>query len=355
MATAKKIPAILLSLTLSFGLLSGCASNSKSPKTSEGTAPITNQASQAKEFKVGLVSDTGGVNDHTINQLAYSGLKTAEATLGVKTSLIQSKSASDYVPNITRFAQDGYDMIIVVGFTMSDAVTQLSKQYPQTKFVILDQSIDNIPNVAGVTFKTEECGYLVGALVGLLKQGNKVPGLNEKNVVGVVGGLPIPPVDSYIAGFQQGVQKTNPKVAVNVKYAGKFDDAALGSQITQQLISEGSDFVFPVAGGTGNGVINAAKSANIYAIGVDADQNYLAPNTVITSAMKNVDKATVDMIKDAKEGYFKSGTKSFDLSNGGVSFVSNTQLVPKEILDQVTSLIGDIKSGKIQISPIVKK
>lgn len=354
MTTAKKFPSIFLSLTLCVGLLSGCGVNSKLSSAPEG-ARSTNQNTQGKEFKVGLVSDTGGVNDHTINQLAYSGLKTAEATLGVKTSLIQSKSASDYVPNITRFAQDGYDMIIAVGFTMSDAVTQLSKEYPKTKFVILDQAIDNIPNVAGVTFKSEECGYLVGALVGLLKQGNKIPGLNEKNVVGVVGGLPIPPVDSYIAGFQQGVQKTNPKVAVNIKYAGKFDDAALGSQITQQLISEGADFVFPVAGGTGNGVINAAKSANIYAIGVDADQNYLAPSTVITSALKNVDKATVDMIKDAKEGNFKSGTKSFDLSNGGVNFVSGNQLVPKEILDQVAALIGDIKSGKIQVSPIVKK
>ncbi|WP_145950101.1 BMP family protein [Paenibacillus sp. Y412MC10] len=354
MAKVKKIPTILLSLTLCFGLLSACGVNSKLPTSANGNQ-VSNQKDQGNEFRVGLVSDTGGVNDHTINQLAYSGLKTAEATLGVKTSLIQSKSASDYVPNITQFAQDGYDMIITVGFTMSDAVTQVAKKYPKTKFVILDQAIDGIPNVAGVSFKSEECGYLVGALVGLLKQGNKISGLNDKNVVGVVGGLPIPPVDSYIAGFQQGVQKTNPKVAINIKYSGKFDDAALGSQITQQLISEGADFVFPVAGGTGNGVINAAKSANIYAIGVDADQNYLAPNTVITSALKNVDKATVDMIRDAKAGEFHSGTKLFDLKNDGVSFVADNQLVPKEILNQVAALVDDIKSGKIQVSPVVKK
>src|SRR4030095_3173056 len=115
MATVKKIPTILLSLTLCLALLSGCGVNSN-PSTNANGTEATNQNAKGKEFKVGLVSDTGGVNDHTINQLAYSGLKTAEATLGVKTSLIQSKSASDYVPNITRFAQDGYDMIITVGF-----------------------------------------------------------------------------------------------------------------------------------------------------------------------------------------------------------------------------------------------
>ena len=326
-------------------LVGGCgtAGNNTASGNQTGGAKTVN-------FKVGLVTDTGGLNDHGFNHLSDVGLVKAEHDLGVQGSVVQSTDASDYVPNLTAFAQKKYNLVIAVGYLMDAAVKQVAKEYPNTKFLIIDDSITGIPNVTGAIFKTEQCGYLVGATAGLMEKATGIPKMNKQNVVGVVGGQNIPPVTSYIAGFQQGVEKTDPGATILVKFAGSFNDQPQGSQIAQSEISNGADIVFQVAGGTGVGVIQAAQKAGVYAIGVDADQNYLAPDTVITSATKGVDTATYNVIKEALDNQFKAGDQYFDLSNNGVGMAPANSAVPKSIVQQVNQLATQIKSGQIKVS-----
>lgn len=333
------------------GLVAGCGTSNNTTTNTSGAS--TNKA--ASNFKVGLVTDTGGLNDHGFNHLADVGLQNAESKLGVKGNVVESHSASDYVPNLTRFAADKYNLVIAVGFLMDQAVKQVSKQYPNTKFLIIDDSITGVPNVTSALFKTEQCGYLVGATAGLMEKDKSIPHMNSQNVVGVVGGQSIPPVNSYIAGYQQGVQKTDPGATVLVKYANSFNDTATGSSLTQSEIASGADIVFQDAGGTGVGVIDAAKQANIYAIGVDADQNYLAPSTVITSATKGVNTATFDVIKQTLNKQFKAGNQYFDLSNNGVGLGKFNSAVPQSIIDQVNKLATQIKNGSIKVSDQMSK
>ncbi|QQE81163.1 BMP family ABC transporter substrate-binding protein [Alicyclobacillus sp. SO9] len=327
-------------------MLAGCGAKTGGGNQSNGTSG----SGAHSNFKVGLVTDTGGLNDHGFNHLSDVGLVKAEKQLGVTGNVVSSKSASDYVSNLTTFAQKHYNLVIAVGYLMDSAVKQVSKEYPKTKFLIIDDSITGIPNVTGALFKTEQCGYLAGVMAGMMEKQGKAPRLNSKNILGVVGGQKIPPVTSYIAGFQQGVKKVDSGATILVKYANSFSDQAKGSEIAQSEISNGADIVFQVAGATGIGVIKAAQKAKVYAIGVDANQNYLAPKTVITSATKGVDTATYDVIKQALDGKFKSGDQYFDLSNNGVGLAPANSAVPKSIVSQVQKYRSEIKSGKITVS-----
>lgn len=331
------------------GLVAGCG------KTTNNAATNTTPGATAKSsFKVGLVTDTGGLNDRGFNFLSNQGLTKAETDLGIQGNVVQSKSETDYVPNLQHFATSGYNLVIAVGFLMDSAVKQVAAQYPNTKFLIIDDPITGMNNVTSAMFKTEQCGYLVGAMSGLMEKQTGIAGMKYKNVLGVVGGQKIPPVDSYIAGFQQGVAKTDPGAKVEVRYANSFTDQALGSQIAQSEISDGADIIFQVAGGTGVGVINAAKKAGVYAIGVDADQGYIAPGTVITSALKGVDTATYDVIKNAANNQFAAGIQNFDLANGGVGVAPTNSAVPAAIVTQVNALADQIKSGSITVTTDMK-
>jgi len=345
-----KVLSVLLILTLLFSL----AACKKQSNQQEGTqTPQQTEEQTAPEFKVGLVTDVGGVNDKGFNQLAYEGMKRAETELGVKTTLIQSKQMTDYVPNLSKLAEQKYDLIIAVGFLMHDAVVEVAQKYPDAKFLIIDSEISDKDNVTSALFKTEQCGYLAGVACALLEKG-KFDKTTGKNTFGVVGGMKIPPVDSFIAGYKAGVLAEIPNANVIIKYTGKFDDPASGKQVALSEISAGADFVFQVAGQTGLGVIQAAKEKGVYAIGVDADQNYVAPETVVTSAVKKVDVATYTVIKDTKEGNFKSGVVYFDLSNDGVGLAPFMKGVPQDVIDKVNNIAEDIKAGKIEIPAEVK-
>ncbi len=298
-------------------------------------------------FKVGLVTDTGGLNDHSFNHLAYMGLLAAKRKYGISTSVVQSQQTSDYVPNLSTYAQSGYNMVIAVGYLMDSAVQKVAKEYPKTKFFIIDDAITNHPNVMSAIYDTQQCGYLVGVMAGLMNLQKHVKQINGKNVVGMVGGQDIPPVESYMAGFRAGVKKVDPKATVLIDWANSFTDPGLGKEDALSLISRGADIVFPVAGATGTGVIEAAKQKNVFAVGVDANQNYLAPKNVMTSAMKGVDVSTEIAIGDALTNHFKGGVQYFDLKNKGVGYAAPIAAVPKAIDAKVKSFIPLIISGKI--------
>ncbi|MDI3316153.1 MAG: BMP family ABC transporter substrate-binding protein [Bacillota bacterium] len=339
--------AVALALALSVGL-AGCGGASSGAGTSQAPAGgASGGAPGAKPFKVGLVTDVGGINDRGFNQLAYEGLQRAQRELGVQGRVIQSKQQTDYIPNLSGLAQQGYNLVIAVGFLMQDQVQQVAKEYPNTHFAIIDVGIEGIPNLASAVFKYQEAGYLAGAMAGLIEKERALPGIKGTNKIGVVGGMSIPPVNAYIAGFEAGVRKVAPEVQVILRYANAFDDPAAGRELALAEAAQGAEIIQQAAGNTGTGVIEGAKQAGVYAIGVDMDQNYLAPRTVIFSALKRVDNVTFDLIKAAKEGRLQGGINVFDLKSGGVGVTRPIQGVPAGIVQRVDELRQQIVDGKI--------
>ena len=323
--------------------------------TSTTTAPgasATGNTATGTHPKIGLVTDVGGLNDKSFNALADKGRKDAAAQLVVDTSVTESKQQADYVPNLTKYAQDKYDLVIGVGFLMQNAVWKVAKQFPTVKFAIIDGApqddagkTENLPNVANLFFKEQEAGYVVGVIAATMAK-NKV-GAATHNTVCSMGGIPIPPVDRYIAGYQDAVRTVSPTTKILNGYSNDFVDQQKGIEVGKNHIAQGCDILFQVAGGSGLGYIQAAKTAGVYAIGVDADQIAVAPGTVITSALKKVDVAVFQTIRSIRLSTFKAGDNSFNAANDGIGFGALDKVVPADAKAAATQALADIKSGKI--------
>ncbi|MFB5192459.1 BMP family lipoprotein [Alicyclobacillus fastidiosus] len=352
----KRVATVASALALTM-LAVGCGTNSTggTNTTAGGSNTTGNASTTGQGVKVGLVTDTGGLNDNGFNHLAYVGVTNAQKQLGAQASVVQSQSESDYIPNLSKYAAQGYDLVIAVGYLMHDAVEQVAKQYPKTHFMIIDDTITDRPNVVSAVYDSQDAGYLAGAMAGLLEKGNTLPNLNKQNVVGVIGGQSAPPVNNYIAGFQQGFKQEDPSGKVLLSYTNSFTDQSLGSQYAQNQLSQGADIIFPVAGGCGQGAISAVKAANKYAIGVDTNQSYLAPQNIITSATKGVDTSVFDVIQSVKNNTFKSGVQTFGLKGNGVGITPAMKGVPQSVVNEVNQLKQNIVSGKIQVSTTVQK
>lgn len=317
----------------------------------------TTSGATTHTIKVGLVTDTGGLNDKGFNSLANQGLQKAATDLGIKADVTESHSSNDYVPNLTHYASTGYDLVIAVGFLMTAAVGQVSQQYPNVKFAIIDglpsdasgNTVDR-SNVAGLLFKEQEAGALVGVLTGMLEKEGKTP--KHSHVVGAVGGKKIPPVDHYIAGFKWGVTKEDATAKVLVDYSDDFADPTKCANKTDTQIGQGADVVFQVAGGCGLGVLTEGGKKGVYTIGVDTDQKAVDPS-VIASAVKRVEVATYDAIKSVKDGTFKSGAQFFDLKNGGVGYAAGNLPVPADIQTELDNVTSQIKSGAVTVPDTV--
>ena len=281
-----------------------------------GGSSDTASKDQGKAIKAGVVTDIGGLNDRSFNFLANKGLEDAEGDLGVEGRVLISKSNGDYVPNLSTLAQQQYDLSVGVGFLMADAVATVAGKFPKNNFAIVDFPASGLKgkpqNVEGLLFKEQEAGYLAGYLAGLWAKDNNA------TTVSTVGGQKIPPVDHYIAGFQEGAKNANPGIKTLNGYSQDFVDQAKCKEIALDQIAQGSKVVFQVAGQCGLGALDAAKEKGVQGIGVDADQAYLGDH-ILTSALKKVDVAVFDAIKRAQDGKFKGGTDVIaTVENGGV-------------------------------------
>jgi basic membrane protein A and related proteins len=328
-------------------VVAACGSDDNSSSSTPAAGAATSTPA-AKKIKVGLVTDIGGLNDRSFNQLANAGLEKAKSELGIDGRVLTSKSNSDYVPNLSSLAQQKEDLVIGVGFLMADAMNTVASKFPDTKFAIIDvdatQLKDKPTNVTGLLFKEQEAGYLVGYMAGLWAKDNNA------DTVSSVGGQKIPPVDHYIAGFQAGAKAANPDIKTLNGYSQDFVDQAKCKEIALDQISKGSKVVFQVAGQCGLGALDAAKEKGAQGIGVDADQGYLGDH-IMTSAEKKVDVAVETAIKAAQDGSIKGGTNTtFDLTNDGVGYGKpNAEGAKYE--DQVKAVAEKIKSGEIADIP----
>lgn len=263
------------------------------------------------EFSIGLVTDTAGPNDRGFNEFSIAGLEKAGDELGVDTRVYVSAVEDDYIPNLTAAAEDGHDLVIAVGFLLVAQTDQVAQEFPDTKFAGVDHFYGGDgcedagtceqPNLLGMQYPSEEAGYLAGIVAALT---------TESKTVSTVGGIKIPPVDNWIAGFQAGVAATDPSVKTLNAYSQDFVDQAKCKEIALDQISQGSDIVFQVAGDCGLGAIDGACEEGKWAIGVDADQSGQG-DCVITSALKPLEASVFSVIESVVDGTFEGGTNLF--------------------------------------------
>ena len=323
--------------------------------TGTGAAKSDVQAAPAP-YRVTLVTDIGGLDDRSFNFLANKGLQLAKKQLKVQGDVFISKSDRDYIPNLTRAARNGSGLVIGVGFLMADSVAAVAKRFPQTKFAIIDNSgvageLKGKPtNVRGILFKEQEAGYLVGFMAA--KQVVAKP-FEGQTKLGAVGGLKIPPVDRFIAGYYAGAKRASAKVTVTHSYSQDFVDQAKCKEQALNQIANGAGVVFQVAGQCGLGVLSAAKERGVFGIGVDADQGYLGPH-VMTSATKKVDVAVYQTIQAGQKTRAKFRTNFnaiFTVANGGVGFGKVSSRVSPAIKAQTEAVRKLLAAGKIKNIP----
>jgi basic membrane protein A len=320
-----------------------CALAACSKKETASAASGAQAAAPAKA--VALITDVGGVNDQSFNQSAWEGLSRLGRDTGVNVSYIESKNEGDYAPNIETYADRKPTLIWGVGFMMGDAIAQAGKDYTGQQFAIIDYAYSpaDVPNrnVTGVVFAAEECSYLVGYIAGKVSKTGKV---------GHINGVGSPTMESFAVGYYAGALKANPNVQIMGQYSGSFGDPAAGKAIANQYYADGADIIYSAAGGTGNGAIEAAKEQNKWAIGVDIDQNYLAPANILTSAMKRVDNAIYDLSQQALAGSLQGGgTRAYDLKNEGVGYATTGNHIPANVITEVEAIKADIVAGRIKV------
>jgi basic membrane protein A len=349
------ILALLVVFALALTVLAGCTT--PAPTAGTGTTP------EKPKLKTAMVTDVGGLGDKSFNDLSWAGLEKAKSELGVETKVLESKQITDYESNLQQLATAGYSPIFAVGFLMTDAVTKMATATPNTNYAGIDIFFNQPPkNVVGINFKEQEAGYLAGIVAGLATKDAFDPRLNSASTIGFVGGMPIPPVQRYEAGFIAGAKSVNPGIKVIPLYAGKFDDQAKGKELGLSLISSGCDIIFAAAGQTGIGTFSACKeSKKALFIGVDSDQFSTLTDpgdTILTSAMKNIDAAVFAVVKQSVDGAFAGGQNlSFGIKEDGVGLAPyhdfDTKL-PAAIKDAVVKATADIKAGTITVPESAK-
>ena len=307
-----------------------------------------------QNFKVGMVSDVGGIDDASFNENTWKGLQDAAEQWGIQAAFIESQAQADYEANMTEFAEQGYDLIIPVGFLLGDATAKVAEQYPDTHFAIVDVGWLEAPNIQGIVFNVDEAsfgvGYVAAAMADILDPAGPV--------VAYIGGMQIPPVEQFIVAYEAGVNYYNEKYGKSVGftgvYVGDFEAPDQGKTQANSLIDEGADIIMGVGGKTGNGGIAAAKERGKWGVGVDVDQYYTLPNEkdiLVTSTLKKLDAAVFGTISDALEGYFQGGGLYIaTLANGGVDvgpFHDFEDMVPQNIKDDLVAIKAGIIAGTI--------
>jgi len=326
----------------------GCGGNSKSSNGGNTTT------SSGKKVTAALISDVGHFNDKSFNQSQLEGLNKAKTDLGITPIPLQSNSASDYLPNLTAAIRRKSDLIISAGFLLAPATATVAKRYPDKHFAITDYPVEAdpfsdksgkvlTPNVEGLTYAANESGCLVGVLAA--KMAEKM----GKKIIGAVGGLKIPPVDIWIAGYKFCADKAVPGTKVLVNYSQDFVASDKCKTQAQNLISQGAQVLFQVAGLCGLGTLKAADDAGLWGIGVDKDQ-YNDAKRVLTSGVKRVDVGIYDAIKQVQDGKFKGGSDlNFNLKNDGMSVGKINPAVPQAFIDEMNDYKQKIIRGRLKV------
>lgn len=319
-------------------------------KKETAAAPADAPKAEAKAEATGgpaIIFDAGGKFDKSFNESAYNGAEAFKKESGQSYMDFELKNPTELEGVLRKLAQRGGNPIVAMGFNSAEALTKVSAELPKSNFVIIDSEVKGT-NVKSVQFREEEGSFLVGALAAMNSKTGKV---------GFIGGMDIPVIRKFSCGFEQGAKYVNPKATMIAKTVGTTGEAwnnpTKGGELAKGEFDAGVDVIFAAAGGTGNGVYQAAKDAKKLAIGVDSNQNYLFPGTMLTSMVKRVDNAVLAAFKEAAAGTFKGGSVSMGLKEGGVDWAldeHNRSLVTPEMETKVNAIKKDIVDGKIKIA-----
>lgn len=344
----KKLMTMLLAMVLVFSL-AACGPKDGDTKPAEG--------GEKSDLRIALVTDTGGIDDRSFNQGTWEGVQKFSEEFGVETQYMQSNSDADYIPNLSSFSEEEYDLIVAPGFLFADAIGDVATTFPNQKFLIIDSVVENHDNVASAVFAEAEGSYLVGVAAA---EAAKAAG---KDKVGFIGGADFPLIQGFEAGFEQGVKSVDEGINVVVEYVGGFDDASRAQSIANKMYNEGTYIIFHAAGGAGNGLIKEARDRrtngeDVWAIGVDKDQYqdgiYEGENSaILTSMIKKVDVASYDVCKMVMEDKFPGGeVLEFNLENDGVGIPEENPNLSDEIVAKVKEAAEKVKSGEITIDVV---
>lgn len=311
-------------------------------------APALGEKIAAADLKVGMVTDEGGVNDQSFNQSAWEGMQKAETDLGVTVNYVESQTDADFAPNFDTMLEQGNNLVWGVGFKLTDAINAAAAANPEVKYALVDAAADPaLTNTVSVLFKAEQPSFLVGYIAGHMTQTDNV---------GFIGGVEGDVIWGFEYGYRAGVayaaKELGKEITVQEQYANSFTDSALGRAIARTMYGNGADIVFSAAGDVGTGAIEEAAEQGKYAIGVDRDQNYLAPDNVITSAVKRVDVGVFNVIEQTiNEGFPGGQVVTYGLEDSGAVDIAPTsdKLVPADILQKTEELKPLIIDGTIEV------
>jgi basic membrane protein A and related proteins len=332
-----KLITLLISLIL---LLAGCVTQGR-----------TAEADSEKK-KVGIVFDIGGKDDRSFNAAANSGVLRAKNDLPIVLRDVEPGDPTSIEPALRAFAEYGYNLITGVGFAQGPILKEVARDYPQLHFVIID-SVVEAPNVASLLFKEHEGSFLVGMIAAYQ---------SRAEAIGFVGGMDIPLIHKFATGYEEGARYVNPKIRVLKNYVGITDAAwnnpGKGRELANSQYEQGVDVIFQAAGNSGLGVFDAAEAYKKYAIGVDANQNWVKPGYILTSMLKRIDNAIYSIVKDEVEGKFQGGVHIYGLENDGIGYAIdqyNRHLIPEWVIEKVEQARRDIIAGKIKVTDAMAK
>jgi basic membrane protein A and related proteins len=307
---------------------------------------------QKSSFKAALVSDVAGFNDNGFNKNQLAGLNKAASSLGITPISKVSHSSSDYDPNYNAAVRAGANLVIAAGFLLGDTMKKYAKQFPKVDFAITDDSasaVGGLKNEIGITYATPEAGCLVGVLAA------KQAAAMGKKIIGAVGGIKIPPVDTYIAGYQYCANKAVPGTKTLVQYSNSFTDESACSNVAQNLIGQGAEVIFQVAGLCGDGALKEASKLGKWGIGVDADEYGVAKN-ILTSALKKTDVGVEHAIQDSFHNHFPGGTDILlNLKNDGVGVGKISPKVPQSWINTMNQYKSQIIAGSLKPPSTISK
>lgn len=360
----KRLKISFVVLTIFAILVSGCAS-AATPTAAQPTAPAasspvpaTSSPTQGNnatkvvatvpiphptdnpnaKYKFGMVTDQAGLGDQGFNDMAWTGMIKAAKDFDANIKVLESGEAANYVPNFTAFAEQNYDLIVGVGFLLTDAINQVAPQFPNEHFVLVDAT-SSAPNVASLITRDQEGAYLVGAIAGMMTKTNKV---------GFVSGVSSDEMNKFEYGYKAGVKTTNPNATVLVSYVGSFADPAKAKGLANAQYDQGADVIYSTAGLGDTGTIAAAKERNKMIISTDLDKNYLAPKNVIAGVIKRVDLEVYNEAKAVADGTFKGGVISVGLKEGTDTLSPSTKkMVPAAVYQVATNLQQMIIAGTV--------
>ena len=356
----KKTIAILVTLTLVFCVLAGCAKDTPTNTPEVTKAPVTGGDPggdtladwQEKGFvvdpstiKVALLMD-GALGDQSVHDQAYAGLMQVQQEFGVQVNYVENVDTSKMIDAMQSFGDDGYDLVVCDTFIFADALEQVGPSYPDVKFMILDTNVD-VANVTSFTYATHEVSFLAGIVAAMV---------NETDVIGFIGGMAIPSIEKYQVGYEEGVAYVNPNATVIPKYVGNdntaWNDPATAKSLSLDIIANGADVLFQAAGASGMGMIEACVEKNVWAIGVNIDQTHLGPEHLLTSALTKGDRAIYLFVESYLKGALLTGFQTLNCANDGVSLVES-KFFTDEIKAAVADATARIISGEIKVTNVL--